>query len=518
MGHRPAHVPQFGNWDANENVPFTVVFDNARAGKGGGRKFNPNDPEENPAAFGSITEDVSQPEEFEAAAFRVPSKPQPPTETGLSNPNRGDGHVYPKTGGADGARRGPNASGARENASSADGSRRGSSAIGARENAGPEDSPNHQGYQGRLGNRPGSPYWERRNPSDGGSPYASSAPGKSRLRGSSRADETVRNARNEQPRASIIEAPKEDVHCKGSPLSYAWGKVREHDAFILFDLGSTHNFISLELAAKIGIQEFEMGDAMKADGAFIGQDVSVIPLIGKLRLHIQGYVEKEDFFISPLKHEDVILRAPWFVRLAASIKFPERKISFKFREKDMFIVAQESCSSIPLVNEQAFEKSIKSSIFVYMIFVKDSLSDVNKTQLNESGMHEDLELSKFLNQFQDVFIDDIPRELPPKRGDDDHAIELIPGNLVLFCYLQPDRGAALPKFGAWDENDPSAGEGFTIIFNQARNEKKQGGATRVPPLQGESPANLSYSDGYKRVQGGKKSSFWSCCLGSSTSN
>ncbi|MCO5610524.1 hypothetical protein L7F22_064763 [Adiantum nelumboides] len=63
-----------------------------------------------------------------------------------------------------------------------------------------------------------------------------------------------------------------------------------------------------------------------------------------------------------------------------------------------------------------------------MIFVKDSLSDVNKTQVNESGSKEDLELSKFLNQFQDVFIDDIPRELPPKRGDDDHAIELIPGS------------------------------------------------------------------------------------------
>ncbi|MCO5594918.1 hypothetical protein L7F22_048953 [Adiantum nelumboides] len=131
-----------------------------------------------------------------------------------------------------------------------------------------------------------------------------------------------RNARNEQPRASIIEVPKEDVHCKGSPLSYAWGKVREHDAFILFDPGSTHNFISLELAAKLGIQEFEMGDAMKADGSFNGQDVSVTPLIGKSRLHIQGYVDKADFFISPLKHEDVILGAPWFDRLAASIKFP----------------------------------------------------------------------------------------------------------------------------------------------------------------------------------------------------
>ncbi|MCO5581876.1 hypothetical protein L7F22_035765 [Adiantum nelumboides] len=166
-----------------------------------------------------------------------------------------------------------------------------------------------------------------------------------------------RNARNEQPRDSIIEAPKEDVHCKGSPLSYAWGKVREHDAFILFDPGSTLNFISLELAAKLGIQEFEMGDAMKADGAFIGQDVSITPLTGKLRLHIQEY-----FFIALLKHEDVILGAPWFYRLAASIKFPQRNISFKFREKDMYIVAQELGSSIPLVNDQAFEKSIKISI------------------------------------------------------------------------------------------------------------------------------------------------------------
>ncbi|MCO5577299.1 hypothetical protein L7F22_031126 [Adiantum nelumboides] len=172
-----------------------------------------------------------------------------------------------------------------------------------------------------------------------------------------------RNARNEQPRASIIEAPKEDVHCKGSPLSYAWGKVREHDAFILFDPGSTHNFISHELAAKLGIQEFEMGDAMKADGAFIGQDASVTPLIGKLRLHTQGYVDKEEFLISPLKHEDVILGAPWFDRLAASIKFLERKISFKFRAKDIYIVAQESSSTIPLVNDQAFDKSIRIDLY-----------------------------------------------------------------------------------------------------------------------------------------------------------
>ena len=41
---------------------------------------------------------------------------------------------------------------------------------------------------------------------------------------------------------------------------------------------------------------------------------------------------------------------------------------------------------------------------------------------------EELDLSNFLNQYQDVFIDDIRGELPPKRGDDDHKIELSPGS------------------------------------------------------------------------------------------
>ncbi|MCO5555202.1 hypothetical protein L7F22_008745 [Adiantum nelumboides] len=92
----------------------------------------------------------------------------------------------------------------------------------------------------------------------------------------------------------------------------------------------------------------------------------------------------------------------------------------------MYINAQELGTTIPLVNDQAFDKSIKRAVFVYIIFVKDSLNGVNETQVNESGMHEDLGLSNFLNQFRDVFIDDIPRELPPKQGDDDHVIKLLP--------------------------------------------------------------------------------------------
>ncbi|PON91425.1 RIN4, pathogenic type III effector avirulence factor Avr cleavage site [Trema orientale] len=38
-----------------------------------------------------------------------------------------------------------------------------------------------------------------------------------------------------------------------------------------------------------------------------------------------------------------------------------------------------------------------------------------------------------------------------------------------------ENGRPLPKFGEWDVNDPASAEGFTVIFNKARDEKKTGG-------------------------------------------
>lgn len=43
-----------------------------------------------------------------------------------------------------------------------------------------------------------------------------------------------------------------------------------------------------------------------------------------------------------------------------------------------------------------------------------------------------------------------------------------------------DKGQPLPKFGEWDVNDPTSAEGFTVIFNKARDEKKTGGNPESP--------------------------------------
>ncbi|CAN6982477.1 unnamed protein product [Brassica oleracea var. botrytis] len=43
-----SNVPKFGNWEGEENVPYTAYFEKARKGRvPGGRVTNPNDPEYN---------------------------------------------------------------------------------------------------------------------------------------------------------------------------------------------------------------------------------------------------------------------------------------------------------------------------------------------------------------------------------------------------------------------------------------------------------------------------------------
>ncbi|KAJ9182513.1 hypothetical protein P3X46_006499 [Hevea brasiliensis] len=71
-----------------------------------------------------------------------------------------------------------------------------------------------------------------------------------------------------------------------------------------------------------------------------------------------------------------------------------------------------------------------------------------------------------------------------------------------------DTGRPLPKFGEWDVNDPASAEGFTVIFNKARDEKKTGGKP-------ESPEKID-SHIKPGVNPGKPQKKWFCCIQSPT--
>ena len=49
--------------------------------------------------------------------------------------------------------------------------------------------------------------------------------------------------------------------------------------------------------------------------------------------------------------------------------------------------------------------------------------------------------------------------------------------MVDLSIFKQDKVRPLPKFGEWDVNNPASAEGFTVIFNKARDDKKTNAAT-----------------------------------------
>ncbi|GER33358.1 RPM1 interacting protein 4 transcript 2 [Striga asiatica] len=58
----------------------------------------------------------------------------------------------------------------------------------------------------------------------------------------------------------------------------------------------------------------------------------------------------------------------------------------------------------------------------------------------------------------------------------------------------PGKGAVVPKFGAWNESDPSS-ENFTDVFNQVRNERNTGSVGNPPAT----PKHPSYNTTYTQL-------------------
>ncbi|OEL34357.1 RPM1-interacting protein 4, partial [Dichanthelium oligosanthes] len=89
-----AHVPKFGNWDNDGNVPYTLYFENARKGKGaGGKMINPNDPAENPEAFSIAAPSPNRSETGRSSAATPPHERRPSDAPPMS-PNPYAGSPY----------------------------------------------------------------------------------------------------------------------------------------------------------------------------------------------------------------------------------------------------------------------------------------------------------------------------------------------------------------------------------------------------------------------------------------
>ena len=82
---------------------------------------------------------------------------------------------------------------------------------------------------------------------------------------------------------------------------------------------------------------------------------------------------------------------------------------------------------IPVVALSNFHNIIKNFISCYMVFVKEHEKSLSELKESNGETKEELELANLLREFQDIFKDNIPYEMPPSRGMNNHSIDLIPG-------------------------------------------------------------------------------------------
>ena len=75
------------------------------------------------------------------------------------------------------------------------------------------------------------------------------------------------------------------------------------------------------------------------------------------------------------------------------MKFPERKVTFTFRGKEHTLDVNTLGSTIPIVDTLSFDKSMKSVISSYMIYINESPNDVNVSQVQLGLSKEELDLS-----------------------------------------------------------------------------------------------------------------------------
>ena len=166
-----------------------------------------------------------------------------------------------------------------------------------------------------------------------------------------------------------------------SELCRAWGKVRDQQVLIFFDPGAKANFISPELALKLGIRAEEMGFTAEAGLACPGHTESVTPILGKLRLHIHSYVDVEEFYIMPLEGCDVLLGIPWMYRVHGVLDAYNKTVTLEHRGKTHVLNVKLKGESVPIVSASAITSVIKNHLSAYLIFARD-VKESNESNLS----------------------------------------------------------------------------------------------------------------------------------------
>ncbi|CAA7034449.1 unnamed protein product [Microthlaspi erraticum] len=205
------------------------------------------------------------------------------------------------------------------------------------------------------------------------------------------------------------------------------GVHNKRSLFMLVDSGSTHNFLDVSMARKLGCKLLPSGNSrvLVADGNRLKVDARV----AQFQWDFQGTSFTDDFMIIPLNGCDVVLGVQWLKKFGP-ITWDFQRLSMKFFWCNRKVVLNGiHPGSVRSIKAEKLNKLQDESIQLSMLCVsaEDEPCETTLFSLEAETSVETIhpEILSLLDRFKHIFAE--PVELPPFRENHNHKIQLIEG-------------------------------------------------------------------------------------------
>ena len=199
----------------------------------------------------------------------------------------------------------------------------------------------------------------------------------------------------------------------GLPLAY--GFINGKKARILFDPGSEISYLSKEFSKKNSIQiRQSIHSATMANQTKEPIEQTVEPVT----VSVKDYTEKLPFAVMPLNY-DLLLGKSWAETHEGKIDLVTNIVNFTHRSKHYTVRACESTGH-ELISANVLCEDIENGYPVFAVTINPSTQQKSNSNIPAS-------INTLLDEFKDVFPENLPKGLPPKREHEFH-IELQPGS------------------------------------------------------------------------------------------
>ena len=197
--------------------------------------------------------------------------------------------------------------------------------------------------------------------------------------------------------------------------------VDNHKAVVMVDSGSTGDFVGEEFVQRNRLVS-RCYESPKTVWLADGKEHTIRNYIESM-VKLGNLAEKVELAVIPLAGYDVIFGIPWLKRHSPVIDWNTStvKVTINGGLCELPQHIDRSTPVVELVSRLQVVRDVQKGDQTYLAIVRqlDNVSSNDKTVLDD-------EATNIVNEFKDVFPDEPPKGLPPKRTVD-HRIELEPG-------------------------------------------------------------------------------------------